>query len=131
MRREFFAGGAGSCGHFASGAQSCYGVAGGHEFHGCVALIIELAEFAENGFIVNFAGAGLVAAGNIGNVNEADEIDIFFELGDQISFGDLFVEEIVKESYVGIVDGADNFEAFGGGEKYFGFSSGSIFSMRS
>ena len=50
---------------------------------------------------------------NVGDVDESDEIGVFFEFGDEVSFGDLLVEEIVKELYVRIVDGPGDFETFG------------------
>src|SRR5260221_10498046 len=72
--REFSARIAGGRGQFAGGSESGYGIAGGYEFHGDEALIVELAELAEDAFVVDLAGARLMAAGNIGDVDETDPI---------------------------------------------------------
>src|SRR5438034_5344754 len=88
-------------GKFASVAQFLHGIAQGMEFHGDIAGITQFGELAENVGIVDFTGAGVVAAGNVRNVDDGDEIDVFFELGDKITGGNLLVEEIVEKLDVG------------------------------
>src|SRR5207248_9054268 len=71
--------------------------------------------------LVDFAGSGVVAAGNVGDVDEADKIDVFLEFFDEIAFGDLLVEEIVEKLDVRIAGGTDNVKTFcGAGQKIFG-----------
>src|SRR5215470_3079510 len=91
------------------------------EFHGDVAGIMQLAELAKNVGIVDFARAGMMAAGYIRDVDQIDEIQVLFKFGDEVARGDLFVKEIIKKFDVRIADGADDFKAFGGvGQKIFG-----------
>src|SRR6266568_4739464 len=56
----------------------------------------------------------MMAAGNVGDVNQADKIDVFFELGDKVAGRNLLVEKIVEEFHMGITDGTDNVKTFGG-----------------
>ncbi len=45
-------------------------------------------------------------------MDQADEIDVLFELGDQITFSDLFMKKVVEELDVRIADGTNNFKTF-------------------
>ena len=45
-------------------------------------------------------------------MDQADEIDVLFELGDQVAFSDLFMKKIVEELDVRIADGTNNFKTF-------------------
>ena len=82
-------------GHFASGAESGNGLAFRNKFHGHIPIKAQLAQLAEDIWIVDLAGAGVVTAGDIGNVNNTDEVEILFELCKEIAFGDLVVKEII------------------------------------
>ena len=75
--------------------------------------VFQLSEFPIDICIIDFAGAGLVAAGDVGDVDEADYIDVLVELFDEIAFGDLFVEEVVEELDLRVVDGANDLDGFG------------------
>ncbi len=65
-------------------------------------LVLQLAEFAVDVGVVDFAGAGFVPPWNVGHVDEADDVDVFLlQFFYQISFGDLFMENVVEESDCG------------------------------
>src|ERR1700732_4836527 len=81
--------------HIAGGAKRGDGFAPGHEFHRDVATVAQFGELSKDIWVINFAGAGIVTAGNVGNMDEADQIDVFFKLGDEIAGGNLLVEKIV------------------------------------
>ena len=66
----------------ASFAQFFDGIAERREFHCNVAGIAEFGKLAEDVGVIDFAGAGMMATGNVGNVYETDEIDVFLEIGD-------------------------------------------------
>src|SRR5690348_9785210 len=83
------------------------------EFHGDVAGVMQFGKLAKNIGIVDFSGAGMMATGHVSDVDEVDEVQIFFELGDEVAGRDLLVKEIVEEFDVRIADGADNLKAFG------------------
>src|SRR5690349_16751692 len=87
------------------------------KFHGDVAGIVQLAELAKNVGIVDFAGAGMMAAGHVGDVDEIDEIQILFELSEEVPGRDLLGKEIVEECDVGMAEGTDDVEACGGVRK--------------
>src|SRR5438093_8135239 len=87
-------------GHLARGAKFSDRVAGGKEFHGRVAVVLEPAERPEDVLVIDLAGAGLVPAGDVGDVNESHFIDVLFQFLDQVPFRDLLVEEIVKELHL-------------------------------
>src|SRR5450432_3346569 len=82
-------------GHLAGGAQGPDGIAFRNELHSHIPIKAQLAELAENIRVVNLASAGVVAAGHVGHVDYAHLIEIFFELGEEVAFGDLIVKEIV------------------------------------
>src|SRR5450432_4065967 len=63
-------------GHLAGGAQGLDGIAFGNEFHRHIPIKAQLTELAENIRVVNLAGAGVVAAGHVRDVNDADLIEI-------------------------------------------------------
>src|SRR5205085_5935738 len=112
-------------GKLASLAQCLGGIAQGMEFHGRVTGIMQFGELAIKIGVIDFAGAGMMPAGNVGNVDKADEIDVFLELFDEVAFGNLLVEKIVEKFDVGIADGADDVQTFGGaGKKIFGIFFG-------
>jgi len=48
-------------------------------------------------------------------MDEPDHVDVLLEFFDEIAFGDLFVEEVVEELHLRMVDGADDLNGFGGG----------------
>src|ERR1700733_2886697 len=89
-------------------------IACGQKFHGYGVTVVQLDEFAEDVGVVDFAGAGLVAAGNVGNVDEADDVDVLLKFFNEIAFGDLLVEEIVEKLHVGMVHFADDLDGFCG-----------------
>src|SRR5580704_15306206 len=95
--RFLFAGAAEVESHFAGGAKGGDGFARGHEFHGDIAAVAEFAELSKDIGKVDFTGSGIVAAGDVSDVDESDQIDVFFELGDEIAIGNLFVEKIVEK----------------------------------
>ena len=70
------------------------GVSGGVELHGEPAVVVEFGEPLVNGREVDFAGAGFVPAGDVGDVDEADEVEVGFELFEQISEGPLLLVEV-------------------------------------
>ena len=82
-------------GHFASGAKGGNGLACGYEFHGYISIKAQLAELAVDIWIVDLAGAGIMSARDVRNVNNADEVEILFQLGKEVAFGDLVVKEII------------------------------------
>src|SRR5882724_9260267 len=101
VRNLFFIGTAELERHIAGGAKRGHRFALGHEFHRDVAAVAEFAELSKDVWVMDFAGSEIVAARNVGDVDEADEIDIFFELGDEVAGGNLFVKKIVKKFDVG------------------------------
>src|SRR5689334_7345309 len=56
----------------------------------------------------------MMAAGHVSDMDKVDEVQIFFELGDEVAGGDLLVKEIVEKFDVGIADGADDVKTFSG-----------------
>lgn len=82
-------------GHFASGAKSGHRLAFWYEFHGYISIKAQLAELAEDIWIVYLAGTGVVATRDVGDVNNTDQIEILFQLCQEIAFRDL----VVKKSY--------------------------------
>src|SRR5215831_4254945 len=105
----------GAEGEFAGGAEGGDRFAGGKELHGDGTGEVELCECAEDIRVIDFAGAGFVAAGNVGDVNDGGEVDVFLQLVDQISLGDLLVVEVVKKLHVGAGHFADDLKALGDG----------------
>src|ERR1700732_4842610 len=100
-------------GHFASGAKSGHGLAFGYEFHGYTPIKAQLAELAEDIWIVYLAGTGIVATRHISDMHNTDQIEILFQLGKQVAFGDLVVKKIIEKLNVGSADGANNLKTFG------------------
>ncbi len=82
------------------------------KLHGDRVAVAEFREFAIDVGVVDFAGAGLMAAGNVGDVDQPDHVDMLVEFLDEIAFGDLFVEKIVQELDLRVVDGADDVDGF-------------------
>jgi len=76
--------------------------------------VLELSELPIDICIIDFAGAGLVAAGDVGDMNEADHVDILLQFFDKIALGDLFVEEVIEELNLRVVDGAHDVNGLGG-----------------
>src|SRR5215472_16702364 len=108
-------------GQFASIAQFLHSIADGVKRHGDVAGIAELGEFAENARVIDFAGAGMMSAGHVGEVDKADNINIFLERFDEVAFGDLLVEKVVEKLDMVMARGADHSKAFcRAGEKVLG-----------
>src|ERR1700688_1176185 len=83
------------CGHFASGTKSGNGLAFGYKFHGYIPIKAQLAELAEDIWIIDLASTGIVTGGHVGDVHNTDEVEILFQLGEEIAFGDLVVKEII------------------------------------
>src|ERR1051325_11536569 len=75
---------------------------------------MQLGELAKNVGIVDFPGAGMMAARDVGDVDEIDEVQVFFELGNEVAGRNLLVKEIVEEFDVRIANGAYDLKAFGG-----------------
>src|SRR5271157_118338 len=69
-------------GKFPRGTQRSNYVTSGNKFHGDVSGIAELAEFPVDIREIDFAGARLVAPGNIRDMHQAEQIDVFLQLGD-------------------------------------------------
>src|ERR1700686_1495004 len=69
------------CSHFASGAERGNGLAFGYKFHGYIPIKAQLAQLAEDIWIVDLTGTGVVTAGHVGDVDNADEIEILCQLG--------------------------------------------------
>src|ERR1700732_1628213 len=82
-------------GHFASGCKSAYGLAFRYKFHGYIPIKAQLAELAVDIWVVDLAGTGIVAARDVGDVHNADEVEILSEFCEEGAFGNLVVEEIV------------------------------------
>ena len=95
-------------------SQRRYRVADGQKLHGDHAPVVELRQLAIDVGVIDLAGAGLVAAWDVGYVNEADHVDVLFELLDQVALGDLLVKYVVEKLDLRVVDGADDFDSFGG-----------------
>ncbi len=55
-----------------------------------------------------------MAAGDVGDMDEADDVDVLVEFLDEIAFGDLLVEDVVEKLHLRVVDGADDVNGFGG-----------------
>ena len=91
-------------GELACSTERSDSVCGREKFHRDIAGILKLAKPSEDVGIIDFARSGFVAAGNIGNVDQADEFEVFIEFGDEIALGNLLVEKIVKESHARIID---------------------------
>src|SRR6202011_4072150 len=110
---------------FAGRAKRGYRISRGNEFHSHVVRVIQLADFAENVRVIDFPGAGFVTAWNVRDVQQANDIKIFFEFGDEVAFSDLLVKKIVEEFDTGMGDFAHDLKAFSGGsEKVFGIFDG-------
>jgi len=62
--------------HLARGAEFADRVAGGKEFHGGVAVVLEPAERPEDVLVIDLAGAGLVPAGDVGDVDKSHSVDV-------------------------------------------------------
>src|SRR6266852_5914861 len=93
--------------------KRCNQVAGWVELHRDRALVFELSKFAIDVAEVHLARAGLVASGNIGDMNEADTLDVVFELFDEVPVGALLVVEVVQHPNGGVIHGPDDRERFG------------------
>ena len=81
-------------------AKSGNGLAFGYKFHGYIPIKAQLAELAENIWIIDLAGTGIVTAGNVSDMDNTDQLDILFELCEEIAFGDLVVKEIIEKLHV-------------------------------
>src|SRR5260370_21601020 len=80
------------------------GIAGGQELHGDHPVVLQLGQFAEDIPVVDLAGSGLMAAGDVGDVNQSYVFDVLFQFFDEITLGNLFVEKIVEELHLGMSD---------------------------
>lgn len=74
--------------------------------------VLQFCKLAINIGVVDFAGSRFMSAGNIGDMNQADDVYVLLELLDQVALGDLFVEKIVEELHLGVVDGANDLDRF-------------------
>ena len=92
--------------------ERCNQVAGRVELHRDRALVFELSEFPINVAEVHLARPGLVASGNIGDVDEADPLDVVFELFDDVPVGALLVVEVLQHPNGGAVHGPGDGERF-------------------
>src|SRR5450432_4012233 len=70
-----------------------------------------------------------MAARDVGNVDNADDVEVLVELGEEIAFSNLVVEKIVEKLKVGSADGTYDFETFedGGQEIFWIFQRVDIF----
>src|ERR1700722_8086091 len=82
---------------FAVALQGLYYVAGGVELHCDIAFVGELREFSVDVAVVDLAGAGFVAAGDVRDVDEGYFRDVLFELLDEVSESSLLVVEVVED----------------------------------
>src|SRR5205809_6094732 len=71
--------------HLSRGAEGCHGVSFGDKLHWGVASVLQFRELAIDAGVVDLAGSGLVAARNVRDVHETNEINVLFEFPDQIS----------------------------------------------
>ncbi len=103
----------GGYGIFADFDQGLEGVAQGVVLHGDEALVVEVGEEAEDLVVADLAGAGLVAAGDVGDVDEAYEIDVVLELFEEVSGLSLLVVDVVEDLEAGASDLAADVEGLG------------------
>ena len=82
-------------GHFAGTAKSRNGLAFGYKFHGYIPIKAQLAQLAEDIWIIDLACTGIVPARHVGDVHNADEIEILFQFRHQVAFGDLIMKKII------------------------------------
>jgi len=77
-------------------------------------LVLELSELLVDIRIVDFAGAGFVAARNVGNMDQTDDVDVLVQFFYEIALSDLLMEEVVQKLNLRMVDGANDFDSFRG-----------------
>src|SRR5207247_11371106 len=65
--------------------------------HGCVTVVPELSEFAEDIGIIDLPGSRLVPPGHVGNVDQTHFPDVLFQFLDQVPFRNLRSEEHTSE----------------------------------
>ena len=76
-----------------------------------MAGVVGLVDACQDVGVVDLARAELVAAGHVGRVEVADEIDVLRDVLDQVAFHDLLVVDVVEELDGGAVHGAADVEA--------------------
>ena len=72
-----------SQGHFAIGAEALDLIVSGQILHGHVSVILELGQLLVNVGVIDLSRPGLVPAWNVGNVDQAGQINILLQLFDQ------------------------------------------------
>src|SRR6185503_19089417 len=82
-------------------AQGGDGIDGRAVLHGNEAGVVQLRQGAIDVGVIDLSGAGLVASGNVCDVDQADPVDVVFELLDQVSARALLVVEVVQHLDVG------------------------------
>ncbi len=92
----------------ACGPERFDGVAGRVELHGDEAVVVELCELAVDVSVVDFAGAGLMAAGHVGDVDEGDERDVSFEGFEEVSGLALLMVEVAEDADARVIDCLDD-----------------------
>ena len=69
-------------GHFVIGSEAPERAVGGQTFHGHVSVILKLAKHI---VVIDLSRPGLVPAGDVGNVDQTDEVDTLFQLSGKYS----------------------------------------------
>lgn len=87
--------------HCSHDAQARGHVGAGDVVESDVALILLLAEQAEEVVIVNLARAWLVAPGYVGGVDVADEVEVVTDAAGQVALTDLLVVDAVEQADMG------------------------------
>src|SRR5690242_5545308 len=94
----------------AEAAEGLDGVARGPGFESDDAGVAEPVQGGGDGRVVDLAGAGLAAAGDVGDLDLADEREGALDELEEVSLADLRVVEVQVEAQVGVVDGLDEGE---------------------
>src|SRR5207247_9220943 len=91
--------------HLTRCAQLLDWIAGWPKFHCNYFLVIQFGQFAKNIFVIDFTRAGLMAPGNIGNVDQAYVLNVFLQLFNEVSLRNLLRKTIVAKLNLRVFDG--------------------------
>ena len=86
----------------------------GAKFHCRHVLVVQLGQLFVDVAVVDLARAGLMAAGHVGDVNQADHVDVLVQLLDQLPEAHLLVIDVVEELHLGVIHLPHNLNRLGG-----------------
>ncbi len=90
--------------------QRSHSIPGRVELHGHSVPVVKLGQLAVDIGVVDLAGSRLMAARNVGHVDQPNRVDVLVQLLDQVALRHLLVEDVVEKLHLGMVHRADDLD---------------------